>query len=241
MNNLRRSLVIGIGALAVAALGPNAHAKYEGGAVTGGGKISGKVTFSGKVPKAKKMPVTKNPEVCGKHKMTETFMVGSGGALGNAVVFIKGIKKGKPLEKQTVHLNQKDCVYVPHVQATTKGSKVELQSRDPIMHNVHGKMRGGRMIFNVGMPGTDTVIKKKLRREGIAEITCDAGHTWMLSYIYIFEHPYFAVTGKDGKFELTDVPPGTYEVVVWHEKLGETKMKVTVGEGATATADFKLK
>jgi hypothetical protein len=231
-----------LSALSLAAMGTNASAGYSGGDVTDGGSVSGKVTFKGKVPKAMKMKVTKNADVCGTSKTSEELLVGGGGALKNAVVYLKGIKKGKAVNKGVVQLGQVKCVYTPHVQAAVKGSKLHLESSDPIMHNVHGKMKkGGRMLFNVGMPGNNTVVKKKLRRAGLAEIICDAGHTWMKAYIYVFEHPYFAVTGADGKFDLGDVPPGNYELVVWHEKLGEKKAKVTVTAGAAATSDFAFK
>ena len=241
MHNLRKLLVISAFCGAALGLAATGYA-YEGGAVDNGGSIAGKVTFTGKVPAANKVKVDKNPEVCGPHKMIQPIIVGSGGALKNAVIYLKDIKKGKEAKPALLDLNQKDCVYVPHVQAAVKGSKVKLQSRDEILHNVHGKMKqAGRMIFNVGLPGTATVVNKKLRRPGLAEITCDAGHTWMLAYIHVFEHPYFAVTGDDGSFEIGDVPAGTYDVVVWHEKLGEKKGKVTVSAGGKATFDAAFK
>lgn len=241
MHNLRRLLVTSAFGVAALGLAATAHA-YEGGAVDNGGAIAGKVTFKGKAPAATKVPVTKNPEVCGPHKMIQPIIVGAGGALKNAVVYIKKIEKGKEAKPGSLDLNQKDCVYVPHVQAAVKGSKVKLQSKDDILHNVHAKMKeAGRMIFNVGLPGTASAVNKKLRREGLAEITCDAGHTWMLAYIYVFEHPYFAVTGDDGSFEIGDVPAGSYDMVVWHEKLGEQKGKVTVSAGGKATFDVAFK
>jgi len=241
MSHPSMSAAVTTAAIALTALTTPAHAGYRGGPVTNGGTIAGTVTFGGKVPPRATIRVTKNPEVCGTSKPSEDLLVGAGGALRNAVVYLDGIDHGKPAEKTVVHLGQHGCVYVPHVQATTKGSKVALKSADPIMHNVHGTMTTGRMIFNVGMPGTGTVIRKKLRKTGIAVITCDAGHTWMKAYIHVFAHPYFAVTGADGRFTLPDVPPGTYDLVVWHEKLGTKKTRVTVTAGATATASFALR
>jgi len=228
-------------ALSVTALCFSAPARaYEGAPVQGGGAVVGTVVFKGKAPAPKTLPVTKNPEACGTSKKSEELVVGKGGALQYAVVYLADIQKGKPATAATVTLDQKACVYVPHVQAAVKGSKVVIRNSDPVMHNVHATLKAaGRLLFNVGMPGQQNV-NKSLRRPGIAEVTCDAGHTWMKAFIYVFEHPYFAVTGADGAFRLTDVPPGTYKLTVWHETLGEKTQTVTVAAGAEAKAQFEL-
>jgi len=211
---------------------------YHGGAVANGGSITGTVTFHGAVPKTKPMRVTKDEATCGHSIPVETLIVGKGGMLANAVVHLDKITMGKPMARSVVTLNQKGCMYHPHVQAATRGSKIELISSDPILHNVHGALNGKRLIFNVAMPMKGQRIKKKLKKAGLVQITCDAGHTWMKAYVQVFDHPYFAVTRTDGAFHITDVPPGSYDLVVWHEKLGTKRARVTVTAGGDAKVTF---
>ncbi len=211
---------------------------YTGGAVTGGGSVSGAVTTTAKASTAA-MPVTKDHGTCGHSKKSEELIVGRGGALANAVVYLDKIAAGKPAAPGAVALDQVGCTYAPHVQAAVRGSSIELRSSDPILHNVHGALAGKDLLFNVAMPMKGQKIKKKLKKAGLVQITCDAGHTWMRAYVQVFDHPYFAVTGADGSFKLTDVPAGTYDLVVWHEKLGVRRTKVTVtagGDSRTAVA-----
>lgn len=207
---------------------------YHGGPVANGGSISGTVTFHGAVPKAKPLPVTKDQGTCGHSVPSQTMIVGKGGLLANAVVYVDKVTSGKPMTRSVVTLDQKGCMYHPHVQAATRGSKIELISSDPILHNAHGALGGKRLIFNVAMPTKGQHIKKKLKKAGLVQITCDAGHTWMKSYVYVFDHPYFAVTGSDGSFHIDDVPPGSYDLVVWQEKLGTKRARVTVTAGGDA-------
>ena len=214
---------------------PAAWAGYAGGPVTGGGSISGAVTTTAK-PSAAAMPVTKDHGTCGHSKKSEELVIGRGGALANAVVYLDRIAAGKPATAQTVSLDQVGCTYAPHVQAAVRGSQIELRSSDPILHNVHGALGGKDLLFNVAMPMKGQKIKKKLKKAGLVQITCDAGHTWMKAYVQVFDHPYFAVTGADGSFKLADIPAGTYDLVVWHEKLGLKRTRVTVTAGGDARA-----
>ena len=231
--------LMGLAAAGCLAFTATPASAYTGGPVQGGGAISGKVTYSGRAA-AKKLPVTQDKAACGTTVASEVFVVGAGGALANVVVFVDGISAGKAAKRKRVILDQQKCKYVPHVQAALKKSKIELRNSDAILHNVHGVVGGRRNIFNVAMPMKDQRITKKLKKAGVVDVKCDAGHGWMSAYIYVFDHPYFAVTGKDGTFKLTDVPPGKYNVVAWHEKLGTKRASVTVSAaGATAAFSFK--
>jgi len=206
---------------------PAAWAGYAGGPVTGGGSISGAVTTTAK-PSAAAMPVTKDHGTCGHSKKSEELVIGRGGALANAVVYLDRLAAGKPATAQTVSLDQVGCTYAPHVQAAVRGSQIELRSSDPILHNVHGALGGKDLLFNVAMPMKGQKIKKKLKKAGLVQITCDAGHTWMKAYVQVFDHPYFAVTGADGSYAISGVPAGTYTATFWHEKLGTKTAGVTV-------------
>jgi plastocyanin len=191
------------------------------------GKLSGTIIFSGPRPAAKAEPVTKDHATCGKSKTSQELIVGSGGGLKNAVVYLRGAKgEGKP--KSPPVIDQKQCVFLPHVQATVVGSTLELRNSDGVLHNVNGKLPDKSVAFNVAMPMKGQKIKKKLNRAGLLTLSCDAGHMWMSAYIHVFEHGYFAVTGDSGSFSMADVPPGRYELVVWHEKLGQKSQSITV-------------
>lgn len=213
---------------------------YEGGTVADGGAISGKIVFDGKAPATKKLKVTKDGEVCGQTKDSQELIVGAGGALKNVVVYIKKIKKGKPVKKDMLVLDQTGCVYEPHVMATVKGAKIELRNSDAILHNIHAVL-GKVIVFNIAMPTKGQKINQKLRQAGLLTVTCDAGHTWMGSFIHVFDHPYFAVTGADGSYQINDLPPGDYELVAWHEKLGTKTSPIKITAKGKTALDLKLR
>ncbi len=220
---------------------PSVTLAYEGGAVSGGGKIVGTVKYAGPKVKVKKLAVTKDKKACGKPKDSQELVVGKKKALRFAVISISDIKKGKEAKKGKPVLDQKSCEYVPHVQAALKGSKLKIINSDPVLHNVHSYHANKRTAFNLAMPIQNQKIKKKLKKTGVISINCDAGHTWMSAYVVVFDHPYFAVSDARGQFELNDVPPGTYTLELWHEKLGKQTQKVTVASGKSATVEFSLK
>jgi plastocyanin len=164
--------------------------------------------------------------------------VGPGGALANAVVYLKDIATGKPLDKAAkASLDNKGCTYVPHVAVIPVGSTLMIHNSDDALHNVHALM-GSDTLFNVALPIPGMQIPQTMKRPGIVNVKCDAGHTWMAATIYVVEHPYYAVTDAAGKFDLKDVPPGTYTLVAWHEALGTQEQKVTVAAGKPAIASF---
>jgi plastocyanin len=182
--------------------------------------------------------VTKDAQVCSATHQPETVVVGPGGALANAVVYLKDIATGKPLDKAAkASLDNKGCTYVPHVAVIPVGSTLMIHNSDDALHNVHALM-GSDTLFNVALPIPGMQIPQTMKRPGIVNVKCDAGHTWMAATIYVVEHPYYAVTDAAGKFDLKDVPPGTYTLVAWHEALGTQEQKVTVAAGKPAIASF---
>jgi hypothetical protein len=212
-------------AAAVAAFSPPALA-YEAGPVADGGTITGKVTYDGPVPTRKIIP-TKDKAVCGDIREEPEIVVGADKGVLDAVVYLKGVQKGKPFQKpaKPPEIVNHNCVFVPHVQAVPVGSLVIVNS-DPVMHNTHGFL-GKATVFNVALPVKGQRIEKKLAKPGLMRVECDA-HGWMLGWVYGAENPYYAVTAKDGAFKITDVPPGSYTLVTWHELTGETETPVTV-------------
>jgi hypothetical protein len=212
---------------------------YEVAAVADGGTIAGNVTYQGAVPTRKIIP-TKDKSVCGDIREEPEITVGADKGVLDSVVYLKGVAKGKAWQKpaKPPEIVNEKCVFVPHVQAVPVGSLVIVNS-DPVMHNTHGFLQKAT-VFNVALPMKGQRIERKLTKPGMVRVECDA-HGWMLAWVYAAENPYYAVTGKDGAFRITDVPPGSYTLVAWHELTGETEVPVTVKAKEGANVDVELK
>ena len=213
-------------------------AAYDGGTVKDGGSISGTVKFKGTAPAPKKLDVGKDKEVCDKAPKMDQSLIVEGGNLVNAVVTISDIKKGKKIELQKVTLDQKGCEYHPHILAFPAGSTVQILNPDGILHNVHSYSKANKA-FNMAQPKFKKTLDVKIEKPEAIEVKCDV-HGWMHGWLVATESPYFAVTDKSGGFKLTDVPPGSYTVEVWHEKLGKSTQKVTVKAKEEAKVNFEI-
>jgi len=221
------------------ALLPAATLAYEVTTVTDGGTIEGKVTYQGTAPTKKIVP-TKDRSTCGEVRDVPQVAVGPDKGVKDAVVYLKAIERGKALAKpaQKPEIVNKDCEFVPHVQAQPVGTIVVVNS-DPVMHNTHA-FHGKQTVFNVALPMKGQRIEKRLTKPGMVRIECDT-HGWMLAWIYAAEHPYHAVTKEDGTFTISDVPPGSYTLVAWQEYTGETEVPVVVQPKQTVQAPIDLK
>ena len=208
-----------------------------------GGSLTGKVNYKGKAPKKKPLRMDADP-VCGAaHKkvpFNQSFIMNDKGYLKNVLVYLNGIKyKGKTPETQAV-LDQKGCMYSPHIQGMMVGQELLIKNSDATMHNIHA-MPTINSEFNFAMP---KVVKEKAikiaKPEHAMYIKCDV-HPWMKSYISIFNHPYFSVTDDTGHYQIDNIPPGTYKVIAWQEKFKDKETKewktlnatVTIGDGDT--------
>lgn len=213
---------------------------YEAMAVANGGTITGKVTYTGPPVPPRKELRTKDPQVCGEGEVDVPQMIlGASKAVADTVVYLKGIAKGKALEKpaKPPEIVNHKCDFVPHVQAIPVGQVVIVNS-DPVIHNTHGYY-GRITAFNVGLPTQGLRIIKPLPRPGLVKVDCDV-HGWMLGWIQVVDNPYYAVTGKDGAFTIKDVPPGSYTLVAWHEYGGTIETAVTVKEKGTESVTIDL-
>ena len=219
---------------------PALAAKYQEGEVSGGGVIQGKVVYHGPVKTRTVLP-TKDKNVCGGIRKEPLVVVGDGGAVKDSVVFLKDVAAGKPWPEASAArpvLDQEKCRFEPHVQVARRG-KIDIVNSDPVLHNTHGYY-GKRTAFNVALPIQGGKVTKLLRSTGEVRIDCDA-HGWMLAWIYVVDNPYFAQTGEDGTFTITDVPPGEYTLAVWQETLGLTEMPVRVAADGTTEMPVELK
>ena len=207
--------------------------------------ITGTVTFAGKAPALRPLSMDADPACAKMHSKpvpNEMLVLGSGNTMGNILVWVsKGLPAGKtwPPPKQPAVLDQKGCQYVPHVMGIMVGQAYRILNSDGILHNVHALPKVNRG-FNRPMPAT---VKESTatfdKPEDVFQIKCDV-HPWMNAYVGVFTHPFFSVTGTDGKFSLAGLEPGTYEITAWHERLGTQKMSVTVGANETKVQDVKF-
>ncbi|GEJ56783.1 TonB-dependent receptor [Anaeromyxobacter diazotrophicus] len=202
-------------------------------APAGAGEIKGTVSFTGAPPQLAPLKVTKNQNVCGATVPDQSIEV-AGGHLENVVVMVKGSGLPKPPPEKIV-LDQEKCHYKPHVQATGPGATVEIVNSDPMLHNIHGYL-GTTTVFNIAMPIKGQKIPRVLSKPGVVHVKCDV-HEWMNGWIVVSDTPY-AKVGDDGSYTIKDVPPGTYTVTAWHEKLGEKSQQVTVPASGDAAASF---
>lgn len=223
---------------AIFALPASSMAQYKGGDVKDGGSISGTVKFKGTAPAPKKLEVSKDKEVCGKTPKVDQSLVVNNGNLANAVVTITDIKSGKKMDAKKVTLDQKGCEYQPHVLAFPVGTTVEILNPDGILHNVHSYSKVNSP-FNLAQPKFKKTMDVKVDKPEAIEVKCDV-HGWMHGWLVATESPYVAVTDNSGNFKMTDVPPGTYTVEMWHEKLGKNTQKVTVKAKEDAKVSFEV-
>jgi len=215
------------------------------GAAVAASSVTGTVTFAGTAPALKPLAMDADPACAKKHSApvpSEMLVLGTGNAMGNIMVWVsKGLPAEKtwPAPKTPVVLDQKGCQYLPHVQGIMVGQAYRILNSDGILHNVHSLPKVNSQ-FNKPMPPalkeTTTTFPKP---EPIFKIKCDV-HPWMEAWIGVFTHPFFSTTGKDGKFTISGLDPGTYEITAWHERLGTQTASVTVGASDTKTQNFKF-
>lgn len=242
-----RAIVLGLATLLVACGGGDTAPTTKRTAtpldLSTTGTIRGEVTFNGTPPPMKELAVRSFPGCAseGDGPVLSGDALVKDGRVQNAFVYIKSGLGDRvfAIPETAVEIDQKGCIYVPRVVGAQVGQQVLYKNSDTIMHNVHAlptQAQGFNMILaNKGM---SRAVQLE-RAEIMIPVRCDV-HPWMQSYVGIVDHPYFAVTGADGRFELKQVPPGTYTVAVWHERFGTKDANVTVAPKGDQTLTFAL-
>ena len=211
------------------------------------GDITGTIVLDGKAPANEPIKMAADPN-CAKNatgpQFQTTYLVGPDGkTLGNVFIYVKDGLGNYAYDAPTaaVTIDQKGCRYVPHVLGVRVGQKVTILNSDPTLHNIHATPKTNSE-FNTGQPiqgmTTDHTFTAK---EVMVPFKCDV-HGWMNAYAGVLDHPFYAVSAEDGKFALKGLPPGTYTVEAWHERLGTATESVTLGakESKDVTFTFKV-
>jgi len=206
--------------------------------------ITGIVIFDGDIPNFRTIKMDADPICITHHKTSvssEVLILGEGKTVGNIFVHVvSGLEKKEfPAPSEAVVLDQKGCMYSPHVLGVMVGQPVKILNPDGTLHNVHAMTKVNKE-FNVAMPK----FRKELTRtfdkpEFMLKMKCDV-HPWMGAYISVMTHPYFSVTQEDGIYTIANLPAGKYELEIWHEKLGTKKVSVNLSEGETKEVNFTL-
>ena len=215
-----RSQLFAFVAIILLAVFSAAQSSYQVVSFNDGGTIRGTVKWQGAMPHLVASVLNKDPQICDpqgeKHRDLERLLVAPDGGVANTVVFLRNVTRGKAMELPVARrsLNQKNCRYEPHILLVPLDATLTVKSSDPLLHTVH---MSGSSDYNLPFTAAGQEISRPMNREGVVSLRCNAGHVWMNGEMIVAKHPYYAVTDADGNFELTNVPPGNYEIVAWHE------------------------
>ena len=241
---MKRNYLLGAIALvvAVATLGAGSPTPATSG--SGTATVKGGVKVEGAIPTPTRINMSSDVACVRQHKtaiLSEEIVADKSGDLQNVVVYVaEGLgDRTFDVPAEPVVLQQKGCVYEPHVLALRANQKLQVINEDSCMHNIHPSPANNREWNKAQTPGS-TLDATFAREEVGIPLKCNV-HPWMRSYLAVFKHPYFAVTGKDGSFDLSNLPPGTYTISAWQEKLGTVSQKITVGSNETKTLQFVFK
>ena len=204
------------------------------------GSVEGTIKFAGMAPKPVKIDMSQDPACKGTN--TAEDLVVDNGNLANVFVYVKDGMDNYSFDtpKEPAKIDQEGCRYHPHVLGVMAGQTVEVVNDDPTTHNIHPTPKDNRE-WNESQPPKAAPIEKSFARQEIMlPVKCNQ-HPWMKMYISVVKTPFFAVTDKDGKFEIKGLPPGTYTLAAVQEKLGEQDQKITIAPKGTQTVDFTFK
>lgn len=208
------------------------------------GEIVGRVRFEGAAPKLEQIVMDQDPVCAARHADTayqQDGEVNSNGTLPNAFVYVKegADKYTFPVPSKPAVLDQRGCMYHPHVLGIMAGQELLVVSSDPTTHNIHPMPKDNREWNQSQPPGAPPLKKKFARPEIMVPVKCNQ-HPWMHAYIGVTRNPFYAVTGREGTFTIKGLPPGDYTLEAWTATFGTQEQKVTVTARKSTTADFRL-
>jgi hypothetical protein len=253
-----RRMMLGAAALALGVWGcggksadnASAGGTSSGGAVaqsgaqgpTGTASVSGVIHFTGAAPSNPKIDMSQESACSGKYTSppTDPQYVVADGKLGNVFVYVKsGLPAGATYQAPAtdVEIDQNGCLYHPRVFGVMTNQKIRIKNSDNVLHNIKAVPATNRG-FNISQPSAGMTSERTFTQpEVMVPLECNV-HGWMHAWVGVLPHPFYSTSGADGAFSIKNLPPGTYTIEAWHEKLGTQSQTVTVGAGEAKTADF---
>jgi plastocyanin len=230
---------VGSAAAVLVAFGPQ-HVAVDAQGTSG--TIVGHVRLTAPAPPSPVIRMGGDPKcsaAAGGKRVTQDFVVRSAdGGLANTFVNLQGSFPATPVPTEPVALDQRGCIFVPRMVGVRVGQTLQVMNSDSTSHNVHSLSRYGGNAFNVSQARQGMTNRLSVKSEDIVmRIKCDL-HPWMVAWVGVVPHPYFAVSGNDGSFTIARVPPGRHTIQTWHEAYGRLTRTVDVKAGQTATVDF---
>mgnify|MGYP006126685359 FL=1 len=211
------------------------------------GDVQGKITFDGNAPKMKPLRMDADPVCVANNEIQprkEWLVLDENNGVKNVLVFVKESKSGTLVDidyvpKDKAVIDQKGCVYVPHVLGVMVGQQLDILNSDGTLHNIHALPKVNKE-FNKAMPRSKKQMSVTFDKvEAPFKVKCDV-HPWMGAYLGVFDHPYFAVTDDSGSYSISGLAPGKYVIEAWHEKLGSQSADITVDD-SSVSQDFTFK
>jgi plastocyanin len=209
------------------------------------GTVKGSVSFSGTAPEPKKINMDADP-ACNNSGAAAEDLVIRDGRIQNVLVYVSEGKTSAgadfsslsfPKPASAATLDQKGCVYRPHVMAVQTGQTLSITNSDQTVHNVNAQPKTNKGFNDAQSSGAPPLEKRFNRAETVIPFKCNQ-HAWMKAYVAVLKHPLFAVTGEDGSFEIANIPPGNYTLVTWHERLGTKSQPLTIADKESRSLDF---
>ena len=210
------------------------------------GTVKGKIQFTGHKPAPQKIDMDEDPQCARMHKgakvSDESLEVNSKGGVANVFVYVKTGLEGKRFEPPAAPatIDQNGCWFKPRIIGIQTGQTLRVTNSDPVTHNIHPLAQVNREWNHSQSQGDPPLTRRFVRQEIMIPVKCNIHH-WMRAYIGAVAHPYFAVTGEDGSFEIKNLPPGDYTVAAWQEKLGTQEQHASLASSGSATVDFTFK
>ena len=213
------------------------------------GTLAGVVNLNGTAPERRSIAMDADNACAANNPnpLSEDAVVNAG-KVQNVFVYVKEGKtaEGRSLTAYSftppapeVVLDQKGCQYLPHVLGMMNTQKLRVTNSDPTTHNVNAQPKSNQPFNQAQSSGAPAIVKDFPRAEVQVPVKCNQ-HPWMKAYVNVMRHPFFAVSGADGTFQIAGLPPGTYTVAAWHERFGEKTQTVTVGAKEQKTQDFQF-
>jgi len=201
------------------------------------GNITGVISFTGAVPSPSKLDMSNDSNCAGENFLDDVVV--NDGKLQNVFVYVKSGAPQAVFETPTaeVTLDQKGCKYVPRVLGIQTGQPLKVVNSDTTNHNIHPVPRVNREWNESQLAGQGPITRKFSKPEAMIPVKCNQ-HSWMLAYIAVLAHPFYAISDSSGAFTIKGLPPGEYEIEAWHERYGAKTAKIKVAEKTDAKADF---